>query len=37
MENETSWMTAPASTKHHLCREGGLLEHSVNVAETMLK
>lgn len=37
MENETSWMNAPASTKHHLCREGGLLEHSVNVAETMLK
>lgn len=37
MESETSWMNAPASTKHHLCREGGLLEHSVNVAETMLK
>lgn len=37
MENETSWMNAPASTKHHLCREGGLLEHSVNVAEIMLK
>jgi 23S rRNA maturation-related 3'-5' exoribonuclease YhaM len=37
MENETSWMNAPASTKHHLCRKGGLLEHSVNVAETMLK
>jgi 23S rRNA maturation-related 3'-5' exoribonuclease YhaM len=37
MENETSWMNAPASTKHHLCREGGLLEHSINVAETMLK
>lgn len=37
MENETVWLTSPASTKYHLCKEGGLLEHSVNVAETMLK
>jgi hypothetical protein len=37
METETSWLTAPASTKYHLSKEGGLLEHSVNVAETMLK
>lgn len=37
MENETAWLTAPASTKYHLCKESGLLEHSVNVAETMLK
>ena len=37
IENETAWLTAPASTKYHLCKEGGLLEHSVNVAETMLK
>ena len=37
MENETEWLIAPASTKYHLCRESGLLEHSVNVAETMLK
>jgi len=37
MENETSWLVSPASTKYHLSREGGLLEHSVNVAETMLK
>ena len=37
IENETSWLNSPASTKYHLCREGGLLEHSVNVAETMLK
>lgn len=37
IENETSWLTAPASTKFHLCKESGLLEHSVNVAETMLK
>lgn len=37
MENDTAWLTAPASTKYHLCKEGGLLEHTVNVAETMLK
>lgn len=37
MEKETTWLRAPASTKYHLCKEGGLLEHSVNVAETMLK
>lgn len=37
IENETSWLTAPASTKYHLCKESGLLEHSVNVAEAMLK
>lgn len=37
VENETAYMTAPASTKYHLCKERGLLEHSVNVAETLLK
>lgn len=37
LETETSWLTAPASTRFHLCREGGLLEHSVNVAEILLK
>ena len=37
VENETAYLTAPASTKYHLCKEGGLLEHSVNVAETLLK
>lgn len=37
MEEETTWLTSPASTKYHLCNEGGLLEHSVNVAESMLK
>ncbi|MCL2819575.1 MAG: HD domain-containing protein [Oscillospiraceae bacterium] len=37
LENETHWLTAPASTRFHLCRENGLLEHSVNVAEIMLK
>ncbi len=37
MEAKTSWLASPASTKYHLNKEGGLLEHSVNVAETMLK
>lgn len=37
VENETAYLTAPASTRFHLCREGGLLEHSVNVCENMLK
>jgi len=37
IEKETEWLTAPASTRFHLCRENGLLEHSVNVAETMIQ
>ena len=37
VETETEWLTAPASTRFHLCRENGLLEHSVNVAEILLK
>lgn len=43
MENLINWMeenrffTAPCSTQHHLCKEGGLAEHSLNVAETMEK
>jgi hypothetical protein len=37
LETKTAWLTAPASTRFHLCREHGLLEHSVNVAETLLK
>ncbi len=36
VEKETSFLITPASTKYHLCREQGLLEHSINVAETML-
>ena len=36
IETETSFMICPASTRYHLCREQGLLEHSVNVAETLL-
>ena len=37
LEGETEWLIAPASSKFHLCKESGLLEHSCNVAETMLK
>ena len=37
VETETEYLTAPASTKFHLCKESGLLEHSVNVAENLLK
>jgi hypothetical protein len=37
LENNTEWLTAPASTRFHLCKKGGLLEHSVNVAETLIK
>ena len=36
VETQTAYLSAPASIKFHLCREQGLLEHSVNVAETML-
>ena len=35
VEKETAYLTTPASTRFHLCREQGLLEHSVNVAETI--
>ena len=37
LEKDTSWLTSPASTRFHLNYEGGLLEHSVGVAETLLK
>ena len=37
MENDTEFLTAPASTRFHLSKEGGLLEHSVNVCENMLR
>lgn len=36
VETQTAYLSAPASVKYHLCREQGLLEHSVNVAETLL-
>ncbi len=37
LEVSTSWLTSPASTRFHLNKEGGLLEHSVGVTETLLK
>ncbi len=36
LHTQTTWLTSPASTKYHLSKEGGLLEHSVGVAETLL-
>lgn len=33
----TNWITAPASTRFHLSEKGGLIKHSVNVANTLLK
>jgi len=32
----TDFYTAPCSTKYHLSREGGLLEHSLNVFDSLL-
>lgn len=33
---KSDFYTAPASTRYHSCHEGGLLEHSLNVMETLL-
>lgn len=37
LEKDTIWLTSPASTRFHLNKEGGLLEHSVGVTETLLR
>jgi len=37
LENETTWLTSPASTRFHLAVERGLLTHSVGVAESLLR
>ena len=37
LEGETSWLTAPASTRFHLSCKHGLLAHSVGVAYNALK
>jgi hypothetical protein len=37
LRNETSWLTSPASTRFHLASAGGLIEHSLNVANTLLR
>lgn len=34
---KSDFYTAPASTRFHSCHEGGLLEHSLNVADCLLK
>lgn len=33
---ETDFFTAPASTKYHLSKEGGLVEHSLNVYDELV-
>ena len=37
LHNETTWLTSPASTKYHLNIEGGLLQHSAGMTETLLQ
>ena len=37
LEGQTNWLTSPASTRFHLHQEKGLLEHSIGVAENLLK
>ncbi|MGN2347259.1 HDIG domain-containing metalloprotein [Clostridium botulinum] len=34
---EGGFFTAPCSTQHHLCKEGGLLEHSLNVEKEAVR
>jgi len=37
LSQKSDFFTAPASSQYHLNFEGGLMQHSVNVAECMLK
>jgi predicted hydrolase (HD superfamily) len=37
IECDTDFFEAPASTKHHLAKVGGLAEHSLSVYENMIK
>lgn len=37
IEEKTEYLKAPASTRFHMSRECGLVEHSVNVGEALLK
>jgi hypothetical protein len=37
LRDKTAWLTSPASTRFHLAEDAGLLRHSVNVAQTLLK
>lgn len=34
---ERGFFKSPCSSQYHLCKEGGLAEHSLNVCETMFK
>lgn len=34
---EQGFFVAPCSSQYHLCKEGGLAEHSLNVFETLIK
>jgi hypothetical protein len=37
LEEETSWLSSPASTRFHNDFEGGLVSHSISVTENLLK
>ena len=37
LENNTEWLTSPASTRYHCSYENGLIDHSVSVAEVIIK
>lgn len=37
LREQTSWLTSPASTRFHLAEDGGLVKHSLNVANTLLR
>ncbi len=37
LEDNTNWLSCPASVHHHLNVEGGLIAHSVLVARTLFK
>lgn len=37
LRSETVWETAPASSRFHLSRPGGLIKHSLNVVKTQLQ
>lgn len=37
IDKNTNYYDSPASTKYHMSRKHGLLEHSISVAETMLR
>jgi hypothetical protein len=37
LEDETTWLTSPASARSHILKKQGLLMHSVGVTETLLR